>query len=257
MLLTAIFLGWKWAALATLVSAALVSRVFLARPWLEDPAPSELAILAFFCVSCAVLIFIGQTLRRTVRELDRQLQTNRLLTDELHHRVRNTLTVIEALIRMSRIDSDLDRFREDLLGRIRALGQANQILRDGAASETRVRDLITLAIRPFENGGAFILEGPECDLDSEPAHSLMLILHELCTNAAKYGALTRPAGRVKISWSDPQPRFSLRWQEVGGPAVTPPTRSGLGLKLVLSQRTFEAVTFFEQDGMVCELNQAR
>lgn len=252
-LLVAVFLGWKWAAAATVVSAILVSRVFLTSPWFGGAEPPELAVFAYFVLSCAVLILIGDTLRRTVRQMDRLSRERERLSDEMYHRVQNTFAVVDGLVRMSAA-SDLAQFRADLLGRIQALAAANRVLREGADGGSPVRELIQRTTAPFGCGEAFTLQGPDHVLPAETAHQLLLLLHELCTNALKHGALSAPEGRVSISWTDGGKAFSLEWREAGGPAVKPPSRKGLGSKLLATQRVFRVEIAYEPGGVIGRLS---
>lgn len=252
-LLTAVFVGWRWAALVTLVSAVVVNRVFLARQWFDDPTSSDIVVLAFFALSCALLIAVGDSLRRAIRELDALARKHEVLGREMHHRVQNVLSVMAAIVRMADKGGDVSLFQENLTMRIHALSKANRILHDTSSSRRPIRTLIGQAIAPFGNREAFILRGRDEMLPPEIAHHLVLILHELCTNALKHGALSVPQGKVTILWKVENGSLRLEWQETGGPLVRPPTRKGLGTRLLAAQQTFKAELLFEPTGVRCIL----
>jgi two-component sensor histidine kinase len=247
-LLIAAFLGWRWAAIATVMSAGIVSQVFLARPWLDDPSSSDLAILAFFCLSCSVLVLTGDTLRRAVRHMDELLRERDMFHQEMRHRIQNTITVVTAMVRLSKA-VDVSQFREDLLGRLLALSQSNRVLEAGSSEGTAVPTLIRQAVAPFAHNDAITMDGPPIHLPARAGQHLLLIVHELCTNALKHGALSRSDGSVQIVWSDTP--FFLEWQEAGGPLVSPPSHAGLGSRLFASQSVFSVDVRYEREGVRC------
>lgn len=247
-----IFLGWRWAAIATMISAAIVNRVFLTQPWLRDAGPPDVAILIFFGLSCAVLIFMGDTLRRAVRDTERIARERDMLSAELYHRVQNVLSVITAMVQMGKA-TEIAEFREDLTGRIQALSKANRILKGGLASTDKVDELIEQVVAPFSRDGAMFLHGPSRTLPSKASYQLVLILHELCTNAVKHGALSVPQGQVHVSWTGEPDAFRLEWRETGGPPVSPPTRKGIGSRLLAGQTAFAVEVTYEPGGILASI----
>ncbi|BAR47158.1 MULTISPECIES: sensor histidine kinase [Methylobacterium] len=162
-----------------------------------------------------------------------------LLNRELSHRLKNTLAMVQAIAAQTmRNAPDLDAARDALADRLVAMGKAHDILlagtREGAGLEEVIRG--SLAIHDDAVAGRFRLSGPHVRVGSRAALSLALMVHELATNAAKYGALSTPQGCVLIEWSigrdGHEPVIRLRWREVGGPQVTPPTRRGFGSRLI-------------------------
>lgn len=251
-MLCAAFLGWRWAAAATVISAVVVSRVFLARPWMDHPGPPDLRIFVFFCLSCAILIATGDTLRRAVREAEHVARERQVFGREMFHRIQNTFAVLIALVRTSKAHN-VDDFKQDLLGRIFALSKANRVLQSQASEGAEVQQLITEAATAFMRDGSFAVAGPSRRLPAEMAHHLLLILHELCTNALKHGALSSPNGTVHITWSpEPQP-FRLDWREEGGPPVAPPQRKGLGSQLFSGQPAYDVAIEYRPDGVACTI----
>ena len=151
------------------------------------------------------------------------------LMREMNHRQKNLLTVVQGIARMTartaRPEDFLDRF--DL--RLRALSQ-NDLLVSHGQENVRLDALVRQQLRPFTGDmtDAVTLSGPDLPLRFEAIQPIGLALHELATNASKYGALSVMDGRVDIAWTVEPERFAMSWTEVGGPTVTPPTRKGFG-----------------------------
>jgi two-component sensor histidine kinase len=160
-----------------------------------------------------------------------------LLNEELKHRVKNTIAVIGAIagqtLRGTGHNDELAAFH----ARLQAFGRAHDILTAHEHAGLPINDVVTNALAPLRSGlGRFSIEGPGMALGPQQALSLSLAIHELATNAAKYGALSNEAGRVRISWHrDEQadlPLFHFNWQESNGPPVTIPSRHGFGSQLI-------------------------
>lgn len=250
-MIAAVFLGWRWAALATVMSAVIVNRVFLAQPWFEAPKAADLAVLLFFAISCSLLILIAEALRGAVRTSERLLSERDALAHELFHRVQNILTVVGSLVQMSNAET-VSILRNDLSGRIQALSLANRVLQSGAAGTLDVAQLVDQAVAPFARDGAFEIEGPHRTLSPTASHQLVLILHEFCTNALKHGALSTGQGRIRVTWHDDHP-FCLEWQESGGPHVAPPARRGLGSRLLAAQEIYTVDKSFDPAGLTARV----
>lgn len=156
----------------------------------------------------------------------------KVLNEELRHRLKNTLTTVQALAHGS-LKRGVERPAfEALLERIVAMGAAHDVLfRVGwtsAAVEEVARATLAAAIERID------IEGPEVLIDAQAAVALSLVLHELATNAAKHGSLSTPTGRVTLSWQVDRSadRFTIHWRETGGPPAEPPTRMGFGSRLI-------------------------
>jgi two-component system CheB/CheR fusion protein len=167
-----------------------------------------------------------------------------LLLSELNHRVKNSLATIQAMASHTlRNSRDMESFGKTFIGRLHAIAAAHEILtgtNGNGAGRVSLRELIARQVGPYARlDGQVRLEGADVRLAADPGHALGLILHELTTNAAKYGALGSEAGRVTIRWQvekpvDSGPRLGLEWIEEGGPEVAPPTRKGFGSRLIES-----------------------
>ncbi|TNC08802.1 PAS domain S-box protein [Methylobacterium terricola] len=186
-----------------------------------------------------------------------------LLNRELSHRMKNTLAIVQAIATQTlRNARGLDEARDALSARLVTLGKAHDMLLTGQGESADVRAVIEGALELHDDGkGRFILDGPALRVGGSAALSLALMTHELATNAAKYGALRTPKGRVRIDWTitgDPGlETVQLRWQESGGPPVVPPTRRGFGSRLI--ERGLagavggEVVTDYPPEGVICTL----
>lgn len=157
-------------------------------------------------------------------------QHRQLLVREAGHRVKNTLSLVQAVARSSLRNVDPQGLA-DFEGRLMALARSHEALDEAAWSGGDLRDVISLALnhlsrRPFD------VSGPSVALSSRVAQNVALIIHELTTNAFKYGALSVPDGRVDVHWTVSDGELALVWIERDGPPVTPPTSFGFGSKLV-------------------------
>ena len=165
-------------------------------------------------------------------------ERQRTLNLELGHRMKNMLAMVQAIATQTmRTATDLDNAKDVLAGRLIALGNSHDLLLGGEVGAAPVRTLIESALRTHEDErGRFVLEGPTFTVGAKAAMSLSLMLHELATNAAKYGALSTAQGKVSVAWKlrdeHGEPHCTLRWSEEGGPAVVPPTRTGFGTRLI-------------------------
>jgi two-component system CheB/CheR fusion protein len=183
---------------------------------------------------------------------------------ELSHRVKNILAVVQALTMQAdgRISS-VDEFRQSLVGRVQALSRAHSLLLDTQWRSADLGTLVDQMVRPYrtDRPEAVEIEGEPVALMPSQGLGLSLVLHELATNAAKYGALSQPTGRVHVSWrvenDNPGRRVRLLWQENGGPRVEPPEEKGFGMRLIERACTYELEGEVELDygsgGLRCEV----
>jgi two-component sensor histidine kinase len=186
-------------------------------------------------------------------------RNQKALQRELVHRVKNTLAVTAAVVSSTlRQASSLDQARATVSDRIAALGVAQELLH-GSADDTPVRGIIEAALAAhLDRPDRAVITGPDLHVASQQAIGLSLAVYELATNAVKYGALSGDAGRIGISWNiDGDGRFSLVWQEIGGPAVVAPARTGFGSRLtnriVPAYFGGEGRTLYNTDGVRFEL----
>lgn len=159
-----------------------------------------------------------------------------LLIGELRHRIKNLLAMVQALAQQTATEGRTsEEYRDDFLGRFKALISAHD-LAFGDHVEVGLRGLVEKTLKPFASNEKVVIEpGPAIGLARVQIVPISLILHELATNAMKYGALRGPEGHVQIYWRierNGAPRLSIRWQEHDGPPVKPPTAAGFGTRLI-------------------------
>ena len=167
-------------------------------------------------------------------ERKRAEETQRLLIGELNHRVKNTLSSVQAIasqtLRHSTGPSD---FAPTFIGRIHALARAHSLLSATTWQGASLRELVEgQLLTGTVAASQLVIDGPDVDLAPEPALHLALVLHELVTNAHKYGALSVPTGTASLRWTRAKGQLLLEWQERGGPPVATPQRRGFGSALI-------------------------
>jgi two-component sensor histidine kinase len=169
------------------------------------------------------------------RETADKLQ--KLILEELHHRIKNTLATVSAIASQSlRTADSIEHGQQAIEGRLQALGRAHDLLLQARWSSASLAHIVEGATEPYDSKGKgrFSIQGPEFKVTSGAVIALAMTLNELCTNATKFGALSVPAGRIEIAWSidAKNERLHLTWSEKDGPAVHPPTRRSFGTRLI-------------------------
>lgn len=201
----------------------------------------------------------GVRIVRDISDRKRADEHQRLLISELNHRVKNTLAVVQGLayqtFKPELVPPDLVAAFE---GRLFALAAAHDLIVRETWDSTQIDDLIREALRPFEESPPrFTISGPPVLLTPAATVGLALGLHELATNAAKYGALSRPQGRVAIDWGVEDGELRLHWRESGGPRVVKPRRKGFGTRLLeraLASDLGGSVDLdFQPSGLLCRM----
>lgn len=189
----------------------------------------------------------------------------RLVTRELSHRTKNLLAVIVSMVRQTaRLCTDTEAFQDELVQRLHAMAASHDLLVAEDWAGASLSELINAVLEPF--GGSFVkvvqVDGPAVFLNANAIQNIALALHELATNAAKYGAMSVPTGRVNISWSfessDGRKLLNFTWTETGGPPVKRPQRTGFGHVVVdrVISRALEAdVSYrFDEPGVVWSIS---
>jgi len=198
--------------------------------------------------------------------LQAELDHRQLLVNELNHRVKNTMAIVQSLSAQTlRAERPTAEAREDFDGRLMALAGAHVLMTEAEWHSVHLRELIERTIQPFAQGSGavrFSLEGPQATMPPKSAVAFALAVHELCTNAAKYGALGVDGGQVAIDWdlvqTEAGPRLRLTWRESGGPPVVEPAKRGFGSRLLergLSAELKGSVKLgFPPEGLVCTID---
>jgi PAS domain S-box-containing protein len=156
----------------------------------------------------------------------------KLLNDELGHRIKNSMTLVQAIasqtLRGTTDRQALNAFNQ----RIGALSRAHDVMLEQKWSSARMWEVVESALAAHADRSRFKLAGPRVNLEPKATLSLSLLLHELATNAVKYGALSVSAGRIEVTWSKDASNLHLKWQELGGPIVKQPESKGMGSRLI-------------------------
>jgi len=175
-------------------------------------------------------------LRRLLREREAAQARQDLLNKEISHRMKNTLAMVQAISNQTFKKFEEREAVETFQRRISALDLAHdQLLQENWAVASLGR-VVRLLLELHDDGGRIHVDGPEIELGPKATLSISMLLHELATNAAKYGALSVPEGRVNLSWhiesAAPEPMLTMTWKESGGPRVVEPIRRSFGSRLI-------------------------
>ena len=204
---------------------------------------------------------VEEALRKEIAERERAQAHQRLLIHELNHRVKNTLATVQSIAMQSLRSVASPEAFDIFTSRLMALGGAHDLLNqqnwEGANLDEVIQRMV--AVHDRIDDGRFSLKGPRVRLQPNKAVALAMALHELATNATKYGALSRPQGRVAIRWGVDRTgaELSLSWREQGGPPVHAPERRGFGSRLIERSLAAElggkAALVFAPNGVRCDL----
>lgn len=221
--------------------------------WLNTRA--ELLLQADGQPSGAIGVVMDVTERRTAQD---RLS---LLAREVDHRANNLMTVVQGTVALSEAAS-APELKQVITGRVHALARAHQLLSDTRWEGADLRRLVQEELLAYTLGEAarVSISGPDVALGPAAAQAIAMALHELSTNAAKYGALSTAAGRVEIAWTGGaagEP-LRIRWTERGGPPVTPPSRKGFGASVIRRSVSGalggDARIHWQAEGVVCEID---
>ena len=254
-LLAALFLGGRYAVLSALLSLVIVRLLFVHTQWYLADLSIRSAMLALFGITVGIIVVTGHFVRQILLENESHIAQAEAFNAELQHRAKNALQVLRALVgRGPREGEDPRAFHAKLLGRMEALGKANQLLRFGALDSARWADLLAGAIAPFDPL-RFRCAGSDCRVHNSAATALVMALHELGTNAVKYGALSSETGHVEVDCSVVDGGFlAVVWREIGGPPVTAPVTRGFGSRLLRPHAGLKSVTLeWAPAGLVCRM----
>jgi two-component system, chemotaxis family, CheB/CheR fusion protein len=169
-----------------------------------------------------------------ITERKRKEEHYALLNREIDHRARNVLALLSSLIQLTTADS-VKEYKATLLGRLQALARSQRALTDDRNNVVAYGELVRSELAPYhiETAERVRHSGPVVKLGPDRSQCMAMVLHELATNAVKYGALSRADGRVTVSWSVRHSRLHTVWDERGGPATTAPARHGVGTIVIM------------------------
>lgn len=225
-------------------------------------------ILFFGALASLMVMALGRLITRRAAEDRRALEwftsqaaIRNSLTRELNHRVKNTLANVLSIAALTRRRAtDIDDFTESLTARIRALSATHDLLSQSDWGNAAIGDIVRSELAPYMEGNENHVEmaGPDIKLAPNDAMSLGLAIHELVTNAAKYGALSTIEGKIHIEWALLSPDTAeVRWREEGGPPVVEPKKRGFGRdlieKVVAHELKSDVHLTFAREGVICNL----
>jgi two-component sensor histidine kinase len=253
-MLVALICGPPVATFASVTSAIVVWWAFVPPEYqFGVPTQSDIGNAILFLACCGLMIWVAQLYRRTVERLRENERQRTLIMRELEHRGKNTFAVVESIVRSS-LEELPDR-AESIAGRIRAVSTTNDIINRSPDHRSTIAAILQ---HEFEPHGAhrLVTSGDGVELEANVARAMALVIHELVTNAVKYGALSQDGGTVSVRWRCEGSAIAIDWREQGGPPVQPPARFGFGSKLVMrTMRTLggSVEPEFRPDGLVCRL----
>jgi two-component sensor histidine kinase len=240
----------------------------------QSPRPTSLSGLSMvtlifgLLVASLLMLLVRMLTQQAIEDeaaltwFEEQASIRNSLTRELNHRVKNTLANVLSIIALTRRRAtSLDEFAEGLDGRIRALSATHDLLTQSDWGATLIRAVVDAELAPYvqREEHHVTISGPDISLAPNDALSLGLAIHELATNAAKYGSLTRPGGEVSVEWDLVAPNLvRLHWRERGGPPVKAKRGRGFGTdlieKIVANELDSPVKLEFAEEGVTCTMN---
>lgn len=232
----------------------------------KDGTPIDISLSVSPIKDADGKIIGASKIARDISERKRAEQRQQLLVGEVKHRIKNLLATVQAIARQTLSQTPAEE-RESFIARLMALANAQDLLTLERWNRAAVREVVDRALRPFEakHSARFLTKGPEdVWVDAQRASLLTMALHELATNAVKYGALSNAYGVVTLNWEvtgeEDAQSVRLTWRELGGPLVVPPERKGFGSFLI--ERALQggggggARLDFNPNGLICSLEVA-
>ena len=265
MILLSALIGGTWSGVTCLfVDLTGAWYLFLGPPHSFVLAQYELGGLIGTSVVGLIILAMCSALFRLVERAKAAAEQERVIAREFAHRMRNTLTLVQAIGRRTFTPTrPLEDARRDFEARLGALSDAHAALLDASGEAAELNGILVRILKPFgymAGEPRFRIEGPTVMLNPQAATAVALALHELATNAVKYGALSAPAGRVTVEWrleGAVDPELRLTWRESGGPQVVAPQSRGFGSQLIernLSEALGGSARLeFEPDGLRAEI----
>ncbi|MGJ4997681.1 sensor histidine kinase [Bradyrhizobium sp. HKCCYLS3077] len=236
------------------VFAAWLSATVVLVGFTDRPDHTEAVNLIGFLSTAALVIWLSHLCRRALAELKHSEQSRELLLGELRHRVNNQLAVFQAIVRSSLSGEDRAK-GEAIAMRLDAVARANTL----AWSDHRrmsLRMLIEAELQPYRESGVVMVDGQDVPLGGEAARNLALVLHELATNAVKYGALRGEGGRLEVQLAQDGGRSTVTWRERCPHPIAPPPGEGFGTRMIRASLAAIGGSIeqdFREEGLLCRI----
>lgn len=254
-LVAALVGGWLAGSVAAAAGALAALWLFVPPDWTSHAFDREwIASYVLFAASSVVIVWAAKSYRALLWRLREEQERRQLLNHELAHRIRNTLAVVQSVIGQTLPDQPAALGK--LNARIAALAATNDLLIKSEWRGAFLKEILAGEFAPYDTA-RFTLRGEDFACRSEVATMLALIFHELITNAAKYGALSTPRGRITLCWAKHGDRIDFEWIESGGPQPATPRREGFGTRLLrkgLRQFDGSVQMAFAPGGLRCRMS---
>lgn len=254
-LIVSVFAGAAAGVLSMVLSLLVVWWAFIP-PGLSfgRPGVTDYGNVMLFLFSASAIVLLSHLYRQALGSLLQREAETRLLVSELNHRSGNSMAVIDSIVRGT-IGLN-EATAQKISDRIRALARANELISNPVGEHVPLKDVIEAETLAYVGYERLKFNGPATMLGADTARNLAMILHELTTNAVKYGALSNADGHLQISWSENDKMCSLSWTEIDGPAVVTPERTGFGSRMIracLATIGGAMQAEFRSDGYRCQL----
>jgi two-component sensor histidine kinase len=210
--------------------------------------------LAMYLIACITIVWGANHYCRLVTRLEAEEELRKLAVDELAHRLKNKIATIQAVI-SSRLRDNLQA-RDAVLSSLTSLSATDDLIMSTQGKGAYIREILNAEVGPYDCS-RISMQGPNVLLPPKLAMTMALVVHELATNAAKYGALANPTGRLDIVWSVTEGQMITRWRESGGVAISSSGHQGFGTRLlsrVLVPFGGNIERRFEPAGLICEIS---
>jgi two-component sensor histidine kinase len=247
--------GAPGGAVAAVLGGVIGWVAFFPPNWTLFPLPPGGDLeLAIYVVTSALIIWGADSYRKLAVRVQSEETLRKLAVDELAHRLKNKIASIQSIVSYQLREHP--RLREDISARLIALSAADDLLMAAQGRGAHLSAILSAELTPY-GLSRVTMQGPDVLLIPTLALTMALLIHELATNAAKYGALSSTAGSLSISWMVKDKTLRLAWRESGGPPIAPPADHGFGLQLLsraLEQFGGAAELNFDTTGLVCTMS---
>ena len=216
--------------------------------------PGQIISLIAYSITCLILVWAAEHYRKLTKRLEDEQKFRELAVEELAHRLKNKVATIQSIVSL-RLRED-PQARDEIVKCLGSLRATDDLIIAAQGKGARIGDILSAELRPYDVA-RISLEGPDILLSPKLALTMALLLHELATNAAKYGALSHLVGKISVRWTHSDPGLNLEWRESEGPPVTIPNHRGFGTRLflrALEQFGGKVHATFASTGLICKLS---
>jgi len=227
---------------------------FLGPPmtWFPLTSGQQISLVAYLITSL-IIVWAADHYQKLTKRLEDEQKFRELAVEELAHRLKNKVATIQSIVSLQLREDP--KARDEIVNCLGSLKATDDLIIATQGKGARIGDILSAELRPYD-AARISLEGPEILLSPKLALTMALLLHELATNAAKYGALSRSSGKISVRWSYSDPWMNLEWHESDGPPVSVPNHRGFGTRLflrALDQFGGNVDADFSSTGLVCKL----